>query len=257
MIDFSFVPASFLPLSRAHNNSSSRVETYKILFNRPWYFAALCKSNPNLRNTMTEPENAFRAQLNNWNSRTSNTSFNVPQFSEWSDYIRNGANDLYSSLPTYRNEQQVQEPSWFKLSNFEKIVGFAMCLGGSILCFVISFFMFPVLALKPRKFGVLWSLGSVLFVLSFGILQGPRKYTSHLLSSSRIGFTAVFFGSVLATLYASIILKSTILAIIMAIVELFSILYYTVSYFPFGAQTLTFFTSYIVGWVGGFIGGIL
>ncbi|EGV64077.1 protein transport protein sft2 [Yamadazyma tenuis] len=212
---------------------------------------------------MAEPESAFRQQLNSWNSRggsgstTATSRTAVPQFSEWTDYIKNGANDLYSSLPSYRNENQVQEPSWFKLSNVEKIIGFVMCLAGSFLCFAISFFMFPVLALKPRKFGVLWSLGSVLFVLSFGILQGPKKYTLHLLSPGRIVFTSVFFGSVLATLYSSVILKSTILAIITAIIELFAILYYSISYFPFGASTLTFFTSYLVGWVGGFAGGIL
>lgn len=209
---------------------------------------------------MSEPENAFRQQFSNWSNRlNSNTASNNFQFSEWTDYVKNGANDLYESLPTYRGESQslVQEPSWFKLSNFEKMIGFIVCLAGSFLCFAISFFMFPVLALKPRKFGVLWSLGSILFVLSFGILQGPKKYSLHLISPNRIVFTCIFFGSVLLTLYASLVLKSTILAVITGVIELFSILYYTVSYFPFGAQTLTFFSSYLVGWVGGFIGGIL
>ena len=163
---------------------------------------------------MTESENAFRQQLNNWTNRTTGGSSNrgFPQMSEWTDYIKTGANDLYSSLPTYRpdGQPQVQEPSWFKLSNVEKMIAFIMCLGSSALCFCLSFFLFPVLALKPRKFGMLWTLGSLLFVLSFGILQGPKKYTMHLLSSHRIVFTGVFFGSVFATLYASIILKSTI-----------------------------------------------
>lgn len=198
---------------------------------------------------------AFREQFSNWSQRNSRPT--APNFSEWTDYVKNGANDLYNSLPTYRNENQVQEPSWFQLSSFEKILGFAMCLAGSALCFAISFFMFPVLALKPRKFGMLWSLGSLLFVLSFGILQGPKKYTMHLLSRDRIVFIGVFFGSVVATLYSSIILKSTILTIITGVIELFAVLYYTVSYFPFGAQTLTFFTSYMIGWFGGFLGGIL
>ncbi|CAH6720305.1 protein transport protein Sft2p [[Candida] jaroonii] len=205
-----------------------------------------------------ESENAFRTQFNNWTQRNNPSNApSLPAFSEWTDYIKNGANDLYTSLPTYRNENQIQEPSWFQLSNFEKIVGFIMCLSGSALCFGISFFLFPVLALKPRKFGMLWSLGSLLFVISFGILQGPKKYFYHLISKDRIVFSAVFFGSVLATLYASIVMKSTIFTIITGVIEIFAVLYYTISYFPFGAQTLTFFTSYMVGWVGGFIGGIL
>lgn len=104
---------------------------------------------------------------------------------------------------------------------------------------------------------MLWSMGSLLFVVSFGILQGPHAYVRHLLSRERFVFTVVFFGSVLFTIYASVVMKSTIITILSSVVELFAVLYYTVSYFPFGATTLTWFSSYMVGYVGGFIGGIL
>ncbi|CUM46617.1 uncharacterized protein AC631_05629 [Debaryomyces fabryi] len=211
---------------------------------------------------MSEPESAFRQQFSSWsnnNNNSSNTRTSLPPFSSWSDYIKTSANDLYVSLPSYNTgaQQAIEEPSWFKLSRFEKMLGFACCLGGSALCFIISFFLFPVLALKPRKFGLLWSMGSFLFVISFGILQGPYHYTKHLLSKDRIVFTSVFFGSVLSTMYAAVILKSTLLTIFCCVIEIFAVLYYTLSYFPFGAQTVTFFTSYIVGYVGGLLGGLL
>ena len=117
--------------------------------------------------------------------------------------------------------------------------------------------MFPVLALRPRKFGMLWTMGSILFLVSFGVLQGPKTYLYHLISPNRILFTTVFMGSVVATLYSAVILKSSILTIFTSIIEIFAVIYYTVSYFPFGALTLTWFTSYMVGYLGGFIGGIL
>ncbi|CAH2352409.1 protein transport protein Sft2p [[Candida] railenensis] len=221
---------------------------------------------------MSDPENSFRQQFSNWTQRAggpasggtgtrSATGGGFPAFADWSDYVKNGANDLYTSLPTYNtvtgNTSTVEEPSWFKLSRFEKILGFLCCLGGSLLCFVVCFFLFPVLALKPRKFGLIWSLGSLLFVCSFGILQGPYSYTRHLVSSDRIIFTSVFFGSVLSTIYCSVVLKSTILTILASIVEIFAVAYYILSYFPFGAQTVTWFSSYLVGYVGGFLGGLL
>lgn len=210
---------------------------------------------------MSEAENSFRQQFSSWTTRTTGggaqTSSGFPALSEWSDYVKTGANDLYTSLPTYNGgATATEEPSWFKLSRFEKLLGFLCCLGGSLLCFVVCFFLFPVLALKPRKFGLLWSLGSLLFVCSFGILQGPYSYTRHLISLDRIIFTSVFFGSVLSTIYCLVVLKSTILTILASVVEIFAVAYYTLSYFPFGAQTVTWFSSYFIGYIGGFIGGI-
>lgn len=200
-----------------------------------------------------EPETAFRQQVSGWNSRPLGRA----PFAEWTDYVRSSTNNLYQSLPTYNSAAATEEPLWFQLSRLEKIVGFACCLAASVLCFVVCFFLFPVLALKPRKFAMLWSLGSVLFVVSFGVLQGPYSYARHLVSRDRIVFTVVFFSSVFWTMYAATVQKSTVTTIVASVVEMLAIVYYTVSYFPFGALTLTFFGSYVVGYVGGFIGGLL
>jgi hypothetical protein len=131
-----------------------------------------------------------------------------------------------------------EEPSWFQLSRFERYSGFIILLLGSIACFALGFFLFPVLTLKPRKFVMLWTLGSILFFLSFGVLQGPVSYLKHLSSKERLPFTAVFLISQIATIYCAVVLKSTILSLIMGIIEILSILWYTASYFPFGAQTM-------------------
>ena len=199
------------------------------------------------------PENAFRQQLSSWNTRPPARA----PFAEWTDYVRNTTSDLYLSLPSYNTATTTEEPQWFRLSRLEKLVGFACCLAGSVLCFVTCFFLFPVLALKPRKFAMLWSLGSVLFVVSFGVLQGPYNYAKHLVSRDRIVFTTVFFSSVIWTMYAATVRKSTIMTIVASAVEMLAIIYYTVSYFPFGALTLTFFGSYVVGYIGGFLGGLI
>lgn len=203
---------------------------------------------------MSQQESDFRAQFSNWTSRVNTNANNtsLPALLDWTDYVKSGANNLYDSLPSYNTSGlATQEPSWFQLSRFERIVGFGCCLGASILCFMLSFFMFPVLALKPTKFAFLWLMGSLLFVVSFGILQGPNAYFKHIFSAGRIVFTSVFFGSVLTTMYCAAVLKSTLLTILASVVEIFAILYYAFSYFPFGASTVTWFTSYFVGYVGG------
>ncbi|KAG7694779.1 hypothetical protein KL951_003956 [Ogataea haglerorum] len=158
-------------------------------------------------------------------------------FSAFTDRVQEGYSSAYNALPLHNQDLDAQqEPFWFKLSRFERLVCFFCFISGSIVCFALGILLFPVLTLKPRKFAMLWTLGSLLFVLSFGCLQGPVDYCKHLVSKERLPFTVVFFGSVLSTLYCAAILKSTILTLITGIIEIFAVLYYTLSYFPFGAQ---------------------
>lgn len=97
-----------------------------------------------------------------------------------------------------------------------------------------------------------WTFGSILFLSSWAILQGPRTYGAHLLSGPRLPFTAAYFGSIILTLYFSlgvrpvctwvnfrtngIQLQSTILTLLAAIGQLGALLWYLISYFPMGSQ---------------------
>ncbi|ODV85969.1 hypothetical protein CANARDRAFT_198194 [[Candida] arabinofermentans NRRL YB-2248] len=167
-------------------------------------------------------------------------------FTSFTDKVSDGYNQAYNVLPLNNQDLEstnTSEPSWFKLSRFERLICFFCFIAGSAICFTLGIVLFPVLTLKPRKFAMLWTLGSILFVLSFGCLQGPVDYCKHLISKDRLPFTVVFFGSVLSTLYCAAVLKSTILTLITGIVEIFAVLYYTLSYFPFGAQGFQMITS--------------
>lgn len=130
------------------------------------------------------------------------------------------------------------EPGYFELSRWDRMLIFALTFGGSVCCYLICIFLFPVLSLKPRKFALLWSLGSILFLISFGVLQGVKAYMLHLFLSTRIIFTVVFVTSIVMTLVSSVGLKSTLLSIIFAVIQLLSAIWYAVSYFPLGKQTL-------------------
>lgn len=130
------------------------------------------------------------------------------------------------------------EPGYLELSRWDRMMLFALTFAGSVICYMICIFLFPVLSLKPRKFALLWSLGSIFFLVSFGVLQGFKAYMEHLFSSTRIIFTVVFVSSIFMTLFSSLSLKSTLLSVVFAVVQLISAIWYTVSYFPMGQQTL-------------------
>lgn len=47
-------------------------------------------------------------------------------------------------------------------------------------------------------------MGSLLFLTSWAVLLGPVTYGKHLVSTPRLPFTAVYFGSIALTLYFAI-----------------------------------------------------
>lgn len=141
------------------------------------------------------------------------------------------------------SEEAPAESGYLKLSRWDRIIVFGIFLVASFVCYLICIFMFPILSLKPRKFILLWTLGSIFFVVSFAFLQGAANYFNHLISGERIFFTVIYFGSIFLTMYLSLVLKSVLLSVLFAVIQLVAQLYYTVSYFPFGKRTLQFTSS--------------
>lgn len=197
-------------------------------------------------NTESQPR-GLRESLNRWNdSRSYNSQkFNDTTkglFSNWTDSFNERVQDVYARLPISQQDLN-QEQQWMKLNKTESIALFVCFILGAIGCFVLCIFLFPVLALQPRKFGLLWSMGSLLFILAFGVLQGPTTYIKHLLSKERLPFTIFFFGTCSLTIYFAAFAKNTILTIVCALLEIVAVIYYTISYFPFGATGLKILSS--------------
>ena len=95
----------------------------------------------------TESENVFRQLFRNWNDRsnrtTTSSTSNRPVLSEWTDYFKTGANDLYNRLPSSVQDigatnNNVQEPSWYNLSRLEInwfwVLSWSICV---MLCVVL------------------------------------------------------------------------------------------------------------------------
>ncbi|KAL1874011.1 hypothetical protein VTK73DRAFT_617 [Phialemonium thermophilum] len=140
--------------------------------------------------------------------------------------------------------QREEEEGWFALSRWDRLLIFGACNLGALACFVICFFFFPALILRPRKFVTLWTVGSFLFLCSFAAVMGPLAYAQHLLSSPRLPFTTAYFGSIGLTLYFSVGLRSPILTLLSAIIQLACLAWYLVSYFPMGSSGLRLMSSF-------------
>lgn len=79
-----------------------------------------------------------------------------------------------------------------------------------------AFLYLPVLYLKARKFALLFSLGSLMVMGSMSMLHGPAEYVKNMFTKERAGFSIAYLSSIIATLYTSMVLRSTILTIITA-----------------------------------------
>ncbi|KAK3773230.1 hypothetical protein RRG08_025896 [Elysia crispata] len=139
------------------------------------------------------------------------------------------------------------DPLLPSLSKKQRILGFVMCLMMGTFCFSLAGLYIPLLALKARKFALLYSLGSLFVISSFALLWGPMNHLKHLFSVNRLPFTTAYFGTMFVTLYFAMWVKSTIFTVFFAALQIVALVWYIVSYIPGGQTGLKFFTSIFYG----------
>lgn len=219
------------------------------------------------------------------------------------DFILNS-----TCFPYYRVSKGVRElPGSFNsatssVPSGKSLVYFGFFLAAGFFFIFIAFTIFlPVMVLKPQKFAICFTIGCAFIVGSFFALKGPRNQLSHMLSKEvfqwytlmifhsvfwyfhslmccfpqRLPFTLGFLGSMVGTIYVSMVLHSYILSVLFSVLqvllpELFftvfhstvsfitycfglneyypfcqvlALLYYAVSYFPGGSAGMKFLSS--------------
>lgn len=171
-----------------------------------------------------------------------------------------GSGEGYLRLPTHEPgaplpaaTRREEEESFFALSRWDRMLVFTGCNLGAAVCFLLCFILWPALITKPRKFAILWSVGSSLFLASWAVLMGPITYARHLLSGPRLPFTAAYFGSIALTLYFAVGLQKSFLTLFAAIFQLLALVWYLISYFPMGSAGLQFMGRFgvqrVAAWV--------
>lgn len=130
------------------------------------------------------------------------------------------------------------------LSRWQRLVGSALCLLLAALCFGLAALYGSLLLL--RKFALLWSLGSTFALAAAGFLRGPSRLLGE---PDRRGLALLYLGSVGGTLYAALGLRSTLLTVLAAVVQLAAGGAYLLASLPGGAAGL----RYVGGFLGGFV----
>lgn len=110
------------------------------------------------------------------------------------------------------------------------------------LMFVLAGAFLPLVLLRPQKFCLFFSLGSILSMASFAVLRGPIEQLKHMFSLQRLPFTSTYICSLVLTLYAAFVLQSYVLVLLFMAVQAAALGWYLLSYIPGGAPVLKIVT---------------
>lgn len=121
---------------------------------------------------------------------------------------------------------------------------FGLFLATGVFFVFIAFTMFlPVMVLMPQKFAICFTLGCSFIIGSFFALRGPANQLAHMSSKERLPLTLGFIGSMVATIYVSMVLHSYILSVLFSVIQVLALMYYAISYFPGGSAGMKFLSS--------------
>jgi hypothetical protein len=190
-----------------------------------------------------EPEPKQPSLVSDWNNyssestplKTSNQSDQGLSFAE--EGTRSVSGYLAGVLTTVSSTVTGASSSLSNIPNTTQWTYFAALFGTGILFLILAFTIFlPMLILSPSKFALTFSVGSGLILASLGALKGWQQMFGHMASRERLPFTGAYIGSLLGTLYSSLMMHSYLLSILFCIAQVITLVYYVASYFPGGAQ---------------------
>ena len=146
-------------------------------------------------------------------------------------------NSKSSSNPSSSSSSSTT-PEWTcGLTATQRFQAFALLACSSISLYFASFFIFlPMLLFAPSKFATAFTFASIMWLLGFAILWGPKSTLTSLIAPDKRAFTLSYIGSLLLTLYAAFVSQSYFLIMLAIAIQLTSAMYYTASYFPGGTM---------------------
>lgn len=128
--------------------------------------------------------------------------------------------------------QQLQEAS--TLNKTQRMLGFGVCFTMGMLLSMLS----PYFILRPVKLATSLTLGNALSIGSMMFLMGPMKQCQSMMDSKRRTATLIYMASLVMTLLAAFLVKSRLLCLVCIVVQYSALLWYSLSYIPYGQSML-------------------
>jgi len=141
------------------------------------------------------------------------------------------------SLASMRSSLESQLPQRVMGMNYQqRFQVFCICLLLSAVFFALGFFVgIPMLTIRPQKFALSFTCGSITFMSSFAILKGPYEHLQSMIAYDRIHFTVLYVGSMVMTLYLTFTVggaQGYILVLAASALQLMALMWYLVTFLP-------------------------
>jgi len=163
----------------------------------------------------------------------------------------------FSSIKSNLEAQMPQQVLGMNYQQRFKVFVSLLILSG--VFFALAFFVgMPLITVRPQKFALSFTCGSLTFMGSFALLRGPSAHFNGMVSPDRLPFTALYIGSMIGTLYCTFTaggINGYVSVLFMSAVQLFALLWYLVTFLPGGAQGMKILTSAILAVLKPFIVG--
>ncbi len=93
----------------------------------------------------------------------------------------------------------------------------------------------PLITVRPQKFALSFTCGSLAFMGSFAILRGPYEHFRSMIAYDRIHFTIIYVGSMMLTIYFTFTAggaQGYVLVLGASALQLVALLWYLVTFLP-------------------------
>ena len=145
--------------------------------------------------------------------------------------------EMNASISSMRSTLESQLPQKIMGMNYQqRLQIFVVALLISTLFFALAFFVgLPLITVRPQKFALSFTMGSITFMGSFAILKGPAEHFKTLLSAERLNFTVVYVGSMILTVYLTFTaggMEGYVLVLGASGLQLVALVWYLVTFLP-------------------------
>merc|ERR1711865_503284 len=81
---------------------------------------------------------------------------------------------------------------------------FVMLAFAAGFCFMVSLTFLPIIVIRPQKFALMFSLGSICAMGAISMLKGPAEFAAAQIKPEQLPFTAMYGASLFGTLYGAL-----------------------------------------------------
>ena len=164
-----------------------------------------------------------------WNSNNSSEGESIQ--------LKSGTDDLYSNNNSCLNK--VKNFFISKIQVETSYLKFGIIFFTGIIVIIISLLFLPLIVIAPKKFTLLFALGTFVSISSFIFYFGTNKFFEVLFNKDRIWFTLIYLTGFFGCLFFPVFFdKNYILILIFSGLEFISTLFFILTFLPGGYSSI-------------------